>query len=843
MILDSDSLEFYTLLHANEIASHFDIVGHGFVARYTGRKAVESTSLLRMVGAPQGMIMNQEESSYFESVIKQFFNHILSFRHQTVQGQQRQQHQYRWLSWQEGEMRRMIGCNDEKMNMMQVLVVNVVHNELVHNSQDSSLNIDEKRLGIVHIGDFFEDSGVILLDLLSNGGGYANEITDDISFEPYFTDVVSLVLATVNSVSSAVNSVSSVPSMMPVVSSTLQPVVVNNTRSKNAFYDVESIGMEIALTLFVIAMLLFFYLLFVWYRIRKEEENDDGGISMCTGTEAAVRFAPHIPPITDSEALNEVERNLGWDDDEGTLSTISRSIVTYHKEKKSCILKMILGNLFFQRRTEKSSSDDSIDEKLDWTTNTELRNSASQEQTAYSSKTYLFSGNQINDGESFDPNCNAPAVRGLIKSSATLPSDMPAVHAPDSGEQVDQRQVDLIDVIDRAYERLFQPMENSHVRQPVMQRILESDENLSAASSLAKPKLRSISKKTPDDLLSNSMGACCTISATPLRESSFSSVSRRADEGLSERAFCPPPSRSQIPSGIGNKVNDVSAVDSSEFRCATNAPFLRGQEVIPLLPRNIGRRRAFSTLTRTWNGAIPTDKVLSEDNCIDSLQFPAILHRSRSVLESDANPAKRVKSQSISSRRASERGSFNFTSPILDSSQVRSISFIRSAGIVYSSSRSDQQKPDADGREGTNGCEGRRQGVKQKKRHSWPNTTQVSSLSLSLDGAEKTNCFHVNTTKPEAEVTAFSEPEGVRTEDIILSEHNSQVSSDDSSWSSAFCSDESSADSPKPVWIQIDEEQLSFFGVKNMIEEIRRTVTTADVSPIGSVCFSESDSE
>eukprot|EP00957_Ditylum_brightwellii_P009667 728462-Ditylum_brightwellii.AAC.1 len=162
---------------------------------------------------------------------------------------------------------------------------------------------------------------------------------------------------------------------------------------------------------------------------------------------------------------------------------------------------MILGNLFFQRRTEKSSPDDSIDEKLDWTTNTELRNSASQEQTAYSSKTYLFSGNQVNDGESFDPNCNAPAVRGLIKSSATLPSDMPAVHAPDSGEQVDQRQVDLIDVIDRAYERLFQPMENSHVRQPVMRRILESDENLSAASSSAKPKLRSISKKTPDDLL------------------------------------------------------------------------------------------------------------------------------------------------------------------------------------------------------------------------------------------------------------------------------------------------------------------------------------------------------
>eukprot|EP00957_Ditylum_brightwellii_P041591 3150271-Ditylum_brightwellii.AAC.1 len=35
--------------------------------------------------------------------------------------------------------------------MMQVLVVNVVHNELVYNSQDSSLNIDGKQLGIVDI--------------------------------------------------------------------------------------------------------------------------------------------------------------------------------------------------------------------------------------------------------------------------------------------------------------------------------------------------------------------------------------------------------------------------------------------------------------------------------------------------------------------------------------------------------------------------------------------------------------------------------------------------------------------------------------------------------------------
>mmetsp|Transcript_5505 Transcript_5505/g.7275 ORF Transcript_5505/g.7275 Transcript_5505/m.7275 type:complete len:181 (+) Transcript_5505:3-545(+) len=165
------------------------------------------------------------------------------------------------------------------MNMMQVLVVNVVHNELVRNGQDSLLHADGQRLGIVDIdvsvrgtvpsnvdvsdfkdrvNDLFAYYDGALVHLLSNGGGYANEITDDISFEPYFTDVVSLVLATVNSVSSAVNSVSSVPSMMPVVSSTLQPVVVNNTRSKNAFYDVESIGMEIALTLFVIAMLLFF---------------------------------------------------------------------------------------------------------------------------------------------------------------------------------------------------------------------------------------------------------------------------------------------------------------------------------------------------------------------------------------------------------------------------------------------------------------------------------------------------------------------------------------------------------------------------------------------------------
>eukprot|EP00957_Ditylum_brightwellii_P131679 10042894-Ditylum_brightwellii.AAC.1 len=30
-----------------------------------------------MVGAPQGMIMNQEESSYFESIIKQFL--IISY--------------------------------------------------------------------------------------------------------------------------------------------------------------------------------------------------------------------------------------------------------------------------------------------------------------------------------------------------------------------------------------------------------------------------------------------------------------------------------------------------------------------------------------------------------------------------------------------------------------------------------------------------------------------------------------------------------------------------------------------------------------------------------------------
>ena len=89
----------------------------------------------------------------------------------------------------------MIGCNDEKMNMMQVLVVNVVHNELVRYSQDSSLNIDGKQLGIVdigvtvrgtvppnidvsdfedHINDFFEDSGVILLDLLCMSWGHSS---------------------------------------------------------------------------------------------------------------------------------------------------------------------------------------------------------------------------------------------------------------------------------------------------------------------------------------------------------------------------------------------------------------------------------------------------------------------------------------------------------------------------------------------------------------------------------------------------------------------------------------------------------------------------------------------
>mmetsp|Transcript_17141 Transcript_17141/g.24321 ORF Transcript_17141/g.24321 Transcript_17141/m.24321 type:complete len:127 (+) Transcript_17141:645-1025(+) len=71
--LDSDYLEFYTLLHAGDIASHFDVVGYGFLARYSGRKAVESTSLLRMVGAPQGMIMKQGEATYFESITKQFF--------------------------------------------------------------------------------------------------------------------------------------------------------------------------------------------------------------------------------------------------------------------------------------------------------------------------------------------------------------------------------------------------------------------------------------------------------------------------------------------------------------------------------------------------------------------------------------------------------------------------------------------------------------------------------------------------------------------------------------------------------------------------------------------------
>uniref|UniRef100_A0A7S2E4A4 Uncharacterized protein n=1 Tax=Ditylum brightwellii TaxID=49249 RepID=A0A7S2E4A4_9STRA len=466
--LDSDSLEFYTLLHANEIASHFDIVGHGFVARYTGRKAVESTSLLRMVGAPQGMIMNQEESSYFESVIKQFFNHILSFRHQTVQGQQRQQHQYRWLSWQEGEMRRMIGCNDEKMNMMQVLVVNVVHNELVHNSQDSSLNIDGKRLGIVDIGvsvrgtvppnvdvsdfedrvnDFFEDSGVILLDLLSNGGGFANEITDDISFEAdfnryaYFTNVASL---------DTLDPAASAPSMMPVAHPTLQP----NPEKSNVGND----GTFIALLYLVLVLLVSVSLLFGCYRVRKDEKESEG-TSTYTGTEAAVRFA-------EKKALNEVECNLGWDDDDGTISTISPSIVTCQKEKKSGILKMILGTLCSQRSTEKTYRNDSIVEEFDWTAKRKSYSSSSQEQTDHSSETHLFSENQVNDGEFLDDDCSTSDTFGPNNLKATIPCDLPALQAPDHGKYVDQRQVELIDALDRAYRRLCQ----SHSRESLLMR-------------------------------------------------------------------------------------------------------------------------------------------------------------------------------------------------------------------------------------------------------------------------------------------------------------------------------------------------------------------------------------
>jgi len=188
------------------------------------------------------------------------------------------------------------------------------------NSQDSSLNIDEKRLGIVHIGDFFEDSGVILLDLLSNGGGYANEITDDISFEAdfnryaYFTNVASL---------DTLDPAASAPSMMPVAHPTLQP----NPEKSNVGND----GTFIALLYLVLVLLVSVSLLFGCYRVRKDEKESEG-TSTYTGTEAAVRFA-------EKKALNEVECNLGWDDDDGTISTISPSIVTYQKEKKSGILK------------------------------------------------------------------------------------------------------------------------------------------------------------------------------------------------------------------------------------------------------------------------------------------------------------------------------------------------------------------------------------------------------------------------------------------------------------------------------------------------------------------------